>query len=103
MRTVSLRPAVHWFVCANRRDPGSPLGPGCGAHGDAVFAAFKRMAMDRRVLSKVWITQTGCLGQCPRRGASVARYPRQELFTEVEPGRTSLPLFDDALRELAGS
>lgn len=99
MRTVPLRPAVHWFVCTNRRAPDAPLGPGCGDAGDAVYAAFKRAVTERNATRAVWVTQTGCLGQCPRRGASVALYPRQALFTEVEPPDVD-PLFERALQEL---
>jgi len=33
----------------------------------------------------VWVTQTGCLGICPLKGATVAIYPDQAIATEVEP------------------
>lgn len=78
-------PRLHLFVCANRRS-GSPLGPGCGDHGDAVYAALKTGVTDVR---GVWITKTHCLGLCPKQGCTVARYPSPAssgtLFTEVTP------------------
>jgi (2Fe-2S) ferredoxin len=63
-----------------------------------VYGAFKHVAMDRGVVSSVWITQTGCLGLCPKHGASVARYPRQAIVTEVTPADVPV-LFDGALAE----
>lgn len=91
-------PRLHLFVCTNVRE-GSPLGPGCGAHGDAVYAALKDQVAARRLTQDVWVTRTHCLGICPTRGATVATYsaagaPSAELFgarpgspilTEVEP------------------
>jgi (2Fe-2S) ferredoxin len=67
-------PRAHLFVCANRRE-GSPLGPGCGAGGDAVYDAMKREVAERGLVSEVWITRTQCLGVCPKAGATVACYP----------------------------
>lgn len=67
-------PKLHVFVCANRRER-SPLGPGCGERGDAVYEALKREVAARGAVADVWITKTHCLGICPRRGATIARYP----------------------------
>lgn len=60
-------------MCANRRE-GSPLGPGCGDHGDAVYEAMKHEVAARGLLRETWVTKTHCLGICPKRGATVARY-----------------------------
>jgi predicted metal-binding protein len=76
-------PRLHLFVCNNRRDVGSPLGPGCGAAGDAVFAGLKERVAERRAYAEVWVTETRCLGICPKNGAAVARYPDRHLFTDV--------------------
>jgi (2Fe-2S) ferredoxin len=62
------------FVCANRRE-GSPLGPGCGERGDALYDALKAEVATRRQHTEIWVTKTHCLGICPKRGATVARYP----------------------------
>lgn len=75
------RPRLHLFVCANRRSD-SPLGPGCGDHGEAVYKALKDAVTD---VARVWITKTHCLGICPKSGCTVARYPQQAIFTEVTP------------------
>jgi len=81
----AIRPTLHFFVCANRRD-GSPLGPGCGDDGDAVFDAMKAaVGADVR---RTWVTRTQCLGICPKRGATIARYGDDiapAILTEVTP------------------
>lgn len=82
----AIRPRLHLFVCANRRHD-SPLGPGCGDHGEAVYNALKDAVTDTR---GVWITKTHCLGICPKQGCTVARYPEQRIVTEVTP--TDVPM-----------
>lgn len=77
-------PRLHLFVCANRRE-GSPLGPGCGDRGEAVYVALKDEVARRRAVVDTWITKTHCLGVCPAEGATVARYPGGDIFTEVTP------------------
>jgi hypothetical protein len=72
-------PQLHLFVCANRRDAGSPLGPGCGERGDAVYDALKATVAERRLVAQLWVTKTHCLGICPKRGATVARYSSRRL------------------------
>lgn len=84
MRTSPLAPRVHFFVCANRRDESSPLGTGCGDRGERVFEWMKAEVARRGAYRSVWVTRTGCLGLCPKRGATVAVYPEQRLVTEVE-------------------
>lgn len=64
---------MHLFVCVNRRE-GSPLGPGCGERGDALYDALKNEVAAQRKVTEVWVTKTHCLGICPKRGATVARY-----------------------------
>jgi hypothetical protein len=79
-------PRLHLFVCANRRE-GSPLGPGCAERGDALYDALKSEVMARRVVAEIWVTKTHCLGICPKRGATVARYPSAEpIVSDVEVG-----------------
>jgi hypothetical protein len=78
------RPRLHLFVCANRRE-GSPLGPGCGERGDAVYDALKAEVAARSAHASVWVTKTHCLGICPKNGATVARYPAAEpIVCDVE-------------------
>ena len=98
MRPALLAPAVHFFVCANRRLPDSPLGVGCGDAGEAVYAALKEEVARRGAYRTAWVTQTLCLGVCPKRGCTVAMYPRQKILSEVEPSDAAA-LFADALAE----
>ena len=77
---------MHLFVCANRRE-GSPLGPGCGERGDAIYDALKAEVAIRRKVAEIWVTKTHCLGICPKRGATVARYPGLDpIRSDVEVG-----------------
>ena len=85
MRHAELRPTLHLFVCANRREAGSPLGPGCGARGDAVYTELKRGVAARGAHVSIWVTKTQCLGVCPVSGATVAVYPSGLVIAEVEP------------------
>jgi (2Fe-2S) ferredoxin len=98
MRPANLVPAVHLFVCVNRRDEGAPLGPGCGDMGEAVYEVMKGEVAKRSAYRAVWITRTHCLGQCPKSGCTVAVYPRQRILTEVE-GKDAAKVFGDALGE----
>jgi len=84
MRVSDLVPKVHLFVCANLRSADSPLGTGCGEHGEALFTALKAEVAARREYARVWVTKTACLGICPKRGAACARYPKQRIYTEAE-------------------
>ncbi len=81
-------PKLHLFVCANRRE-GSPLGPGCGTHGEALYDALKREVFARSEVNTTWVTKTHCLGICPAQGATVARYPAVQggspILTEATP------------------
>jgi predicted metal-binding protein len=91
MRPAPFEPKLHVLVCTNRREPGSPLGEGCGSRGDALYAAFKAEVDRRRGHASLWITRTHCLGVCPRTGATVAvhasdaRPGEPRVFSEVEP------------------
>src|ERR1700722_9090819 len=87
MRLVSSLPAVHFFVCKNRRPSDAPLGPGCGEAGEAIYRALKDEVARGGLFATVWVTETMCLGICPKRGATVAVYraahPAQSVITEV--------------------
>ena len=85
VRTTPQKPQIHLFVCANQRDPTSPLGPGCGDRGQSVYLALKDEVARRRAYAAIWITKTHCLGVCPKSGATVAIYPRGDILSEVEP------------------
>lgn len=107
MRELSnapLQPRLHLFVCANRRE-GSPLGPGCGANGEEVYGALKSaVARIPGGTVAIWVTKTHCLGICPKRGCTVARYPSaRPIVMEVTPDDVPAllaPPDDPAMREL---
>jgi (2Fe-2S) ferredoxin len=98
MRPANLVPAVHLFVCVNRREDGNPLGAGCGDAGEAVYEVMKGEIAKGGAYRTVWVTRTHCLGQCPKSGCTVAIYPRQRLLTEVE-GTDAPRVFAHALGE----
>src|SRR5689334_7789758 len=91
------RPRLHLFVCANRRE-GSPLGPGCSDRGDALYDALKSEVARRGKVADIWVTKTHCLGICPKRGATVARYPgcSDPILTDVEVSDVAALLEADA-------
>ena len=44
---------------------------------------MKRLVLASGDARTVWVTETRCLGICPKRGATVAIYPRQEIVAGV--------------------
>jgi hypothetical protein len=81
----AIKPSLHLFVCTNAtRGEGSPLGPGCSEHGEAVYDALKREVASRGKTRETWITRTFCLGICPKNGATVGRYPPREGHSPIE-------------------
>ena len=77
-------PRLHLFICANRREAGSPLGTGCAARGDEVYDALKSAVSRAGLVKEVWVTKTQCLGICPQQGCTVARWPSSEpIVTDV--------------------
>ncbi len=83
MKEISLLPEAQLFVCANRREEGSPLGEGCSTHGEELFTELKRRTLTSGLASRVWVTKTACLGICPKRGATVALYPVKRFFADA--------------------
>jgi (2Fe-2S) ferredoxin len=100
MRAAPITPVVHLFVCVNRRDATSPLGTGCGDAGEAVYEAMKNEVAQRGAYRSVWVTRAQCIGVCPKRGCTVAIYPRQRIVADVEPS-DAVALFASALAEAA--
>ncbi len=72
MQPAAFQPQLQLFVCANERGTESPLGRGCGERGRAVFAELKREAARRGLGVAVWVTETKCLGVCPKQGCALA-------------------------------
>ena len=100
MLEKGLAPQLHLFVCANHRDADSPLGPGCGDEGERVFAIMKAEVARRGAYRAIWVTKTHCLGVCPKRGATVAVYPRGTLYSEVDETEAAALLDAAAARPL---
>jgi len=84
VKVALLRPVAHVHVCTHRRSAADPLGPGCGARGEAVFEALGKERTHRRLVRDVWLARSSCLGQCPATGCTVAIGPLH--LVEVEPG-----------------
>lgn len=83
MRSAPFLPRLHVFVCANERaDTG--LGPGCSAHGDAVFTALKAYTL--ATARDIWVTRTGCMGYCPKNGCAVSVQPTGTYLVDVAAG-----------------
>jgi predicted metal-binding protein len=80
MQPIRLVPEHHLFVCANRREAGSPLGPGCSDAGDALYDRLKEEVPRRGLVRSLWITKTHCLGICPKDGATVALDPPKRMW-----------------------
>lgn len=87
MRRADLEPRAHLHVCTHERPADDPLGPGCGARGVAVFSALSRARTARGLTREIWLAKGSCLGQCPRRGCTVALGGAAGVahFVEVEP------------------
>jgi (2Fe-2S) ferredoxin len=98
VQPVKLVPEVHLFVCANRREAGSPLGVGCSIDGDEVYDALKVGVARGGHIQSVWVTKTHCLGICPKHGATVAAYPKQRIWTEVSSSDAADILVETAPR-----
>jgi hypothetical protein len=80
------------------------LGPGCAAHGEAVYDALKREVAARGLVQDAWVTKTHCLGICPKVGATVARYLSSPdelgtIFSEVDASEVGALFEDPARRE----
>jgi (2Fe-2S) ferredoxin len=102
MHPAPFAPKLHLFVCANRRPDASPLGPGCGEAGSQVYAALKREVARRGAYTSIWITETRCLGVCPKHGATVAVYPKQAIWADVVEG-DARSLLDGAIAAASGA
>ena len=72
-RIDTSRRLAHILVCHNRRT--DPRMPCCGEGGQAVYLALRQWVIERRLLSRIWVTSTDCLGWCHADGATVVFYP----------------------------
>ena len=59
--------------------------PSCAANGaDEVFACLLRARNEAGRTADVFVTQTLCLGPCPRQGVTVVVYPEGVWYTGVD-------------------
>jgi hypothetical protein len=57
-----------------------------------VYDELKRVVAHERKVTEIWVTKTHCLGVCPKRGATVARYGEdgeRSVLADVEVGDVS--------------
>lgn len=80
---------AHILVCKNRR-PNAQIP--CCAEADAqrVYDAFRDWLEQRRLLTRIWLTGTECMGWCHDDGATVAIYPDEFWYRAVTPGDCSV-------------
>jgi (2Fe-2S) ferredoxin len=73
----------HFFVCTNLRGPESGM-PSCADNeSQAVLAALRAARIERGLIQEVYVTETTCLGPCPKQGATVVVYPEGVWYTGV--------------------
>jgi predicted metal-binding protein len=82
MKLSAYAPKRHLFVCTHTRSLGDPLGTGCSSRGEEVFKALKARVAEKRLFT-TWVTRTGCMGVCPKEGATVASTEHETLLNEV--------------------
>ncbi|MFO0562970.1 MAG: (2Fe-2S) ferredoxin domain-containing protein [Polyangiales bacterium] len=99
MRPSSFAPRAQIFVCTNQRAADDPLVSACGATGPAVFEAVRGEVRSRAMLATLWVTRTGCLGQCPRGGCAVVVHPPGVQLVDVRPEDAS-SVVDLAIRAM---
>jgi (2Fe-2S) ferredoxin len=89
MRPARFSPTAQIFVCGNQRAADDPLTSTCGAHGAAVYDALRKVVRERGLLASVWVTRTGCLGQCPKDGCALVIYPAGGQLLDVREADAS--------------
>ena len=75
---------VHVLVCVNARS-GSSMPCCADQYGPEVWAQLRRWVARHGLLTRVWVTQTGCLGWCSDGGATVFVYPEAAMYRSVSP------------------
>ena len=93
---------AHILVCINQRPPSSSM-PSCADHhGEEIFELIRRFLQEHRLLGKVWLTRTLCLGWCHPSGTTVAFYPQGDFYRAVTP-ETCPALLEHYLSSLISS
>ena len=75
MEQVKVHPGLKQvLVCCNRRSAESGM-PCCGEGGAEVYARLRGWVTRYGLTSRIYVTQTACLGWCHGEGAVVAIQP----------------------------
>lgn len=73
------KPDIHLLICINSREHSSM--PHCNTHFTFEdFKQFKQWIMAEKLVLKVKITATRCLGMCDKKGSICLVYPEQEYY-----------------------
>lgn len=78
------KPEYHVFVCAQSRADGHPRGSCVACGAGSIFQAFANQINIKKLVGKVALTQTGCLGPC-HLGSNVLIYPDGIMYSEIQP------------------
>ena len=78
------KPEFHIFICTQRRSEGHPRGSCAAKGGEALFNAFSQVLIQKNLMGRIALTNTGCLGPC-QAGANVLIYPGSQMYSWVEP------------------
>ncbi|RAL22288.1 hypothetical protein DL240_10575 [Lujinxingia litoralis] len=66
---------AHLLVCVNERH-GSSLPSCANKDAEAIYQRLRDWIEAHGMLSRIWLTRTGCLGWCHVQGTTVAIYPQ---------------------------
>jgi (2Fe-2S) ferredoxin len=73
----------HFFVCTNEREADAGM-PSCRVNGSqSVLEALRSARFAHDLIREVYVTETACLGPCPRNGATIVVYPEGVWYTGV--------------------
>ena len=79
-------PKIHLLICINKREETSDM-PHCNLNFKREdFKIFKKWIIEEKLLLKVKVTATYCLGMCTKNNSICMIYPSQEyyLFNTIE-------------------
>lgn len=85
MEQVAVHPQLKQvLVCCNQRGPESTM-PCCGDTGAEVYAKLRGWVTRYGLTSRIYVTQTACLGWCHGEGAMIAIQPDGIYLRSVRP------------------
>lgn len=85
MEQVSVHPQLKQvIVCCNQRGADSTM-PSCGDAGAEVYAKLRGWVTRYGLTSRIYVTQSACLGWCHGEGAMIAIQPDGIYLRGVKP------------------